>query len=45
MPVAGDKLTKGYLDPATLVLTWDASLSFPNCLKIKGLAQVLLADK
>jgi hypothetical protein len=45
LPVAGEKLSKGYLAVSTLVLTWDASLSFPGCLKVTGLAQVLLADK
>lgn len=44
LPVPGDKLTKGTLDPTTLILTWDASLQYPGCLKITGLAQVLLAD-
>ena len=45
LPVDGASLDKGFLDPATLNLTWDASLSMPGCLGVHGLGQILLADK
>jgi hypothetical protein len=44
LPVLGTDLDQGYLDPATLDLTWDAALSKPGCLSVHGLGQILLAD-
>jgi hypothetical protein len=44
LPVAGTDLALGYVAPATADLTWDASLSKPGCLNVKGLDQILLAD-
>jgi hypothetical protein len=45
LPVSGEKLAKGFVDLATRNLAWAAELQLPGCLHVKGLAQVLLADK
>jgi hypothetical protein len=45
LPVPGENLALGSLDPATLDLSWDASLAYPGCLGVNGLGQILLADK
>jgi hypothetical protein len=44
LPVPGTDLDQGYLDPATLDLTWDAALSKPGCLAVHGLGQIFLTD-
>jgi hypothetical protein len=45
IPVAGTNFTKGFVDPGTFYLTWDASLSYPGCLNVHGLVQLTLTDK
>jgi hypothetical protein len=45
LPVPGENLAQGFIDPATLNLTWDAALTYPGCLKVDGLGQILLTDK
>jgi len=45
LPVSGDTLSKGYLDPETRLLKWDDSLQFPTCLSVRDTAEILLTDK
>lgn len=45
LPVSGETLARGYIDPATRNLAWDADLGFPGCLKVLDMADLILADK
>jgi hypothetical protein len=45
IPVAGDKLAKGYVQVQSLQTRWDDDLGYPGCLAIKGLVKIILASK
>jgi hypothetical protein len=45
LPVAGDKLAKGYTQTESLNVRWDDDLGYPGCLSPKGLMKIVLADK
>lgn len=45
IPLAGDKLPKGYVQPTSLNMRWDDDLGFPSCMTVKGLAKIHLSDK
>jgi hypothetical protein len=45
IPVAGDKLAKGYAQIQSLNMRWDDDLGYPGCLAPKGLVKIILADK
>ncbi|HCF58016.1 MAG TPA: hypothetical protein DFS52_08495 [Myxococcales bacterium] len=44
VPVSGDKLALGYLDPVTRKLSWDESLQFPGCLRVGDTAEIILSE-
>lgn len=45
VPVPGELLDQGYLEPETANLLWDEALDFPGCLHPDGVATVLLPDR
>jgi len=45
VPVAGDKLAKGYVQLQGHRVVWDSDLGFPGCLSVKDLAKIILANK
>lgn len=45
VPVAGEKLAKGYVQTESLNMRWDDDLGYPGCLAPKGLQKIFLANK
>jgi hypothetical protein len=45
VPVAGEKLAKGYAQTESLNMRWDDDLGYPGCLAPKGLQKIILANK
>jgi len=45
VPIAGDKLAKGYVQLQGHRVVWDSELGLPGCLSVKDLAKLILADK
>ncbi|MGI5860661.1 MAG: hypothetical protein ACOX6T_01240 [Myxococcales bacterium] len=44
IPVPGDKLAQGYIDPQSRHLIWDESLQYPGCLHINDTAEIILSE-
>jgi hypothetical protein len=43
VPVAGSNLDKGSVTVITRTLAWEASLSYPGCLKVDDLAEIIIS--
>lgn len=45
IPVPGNQLVKGYIDPATRNLKWEDSLKWPGCISVRDLSEIWISDK
>ena len=45
VPMPGETLDRGYIDPVTRNLSWDAALDMPGCVRVRDAAQLLASDR
>lgn len=45
LPIGGDLLRQGYIDPVTRNVKWDESLQYPGCLSLRDTAEIKVSDK
>ncbi len=44
IPMPGETLEQGYIDPVTRNMSWDASLGMPGCVRVRDAAQLIATE-